>query len=54
MDKLVIKLNGKGGELDSISLPWPCHDDAIKAALLELIERCTVTEGDTITFEVEA
>ena len=53
MERTVIRLNGAGGELDKIVLLSPASNEAIDAAVLELMERCTFAVGDTITITEE-
>jgi hypothetical protein len=50
----VIRLNGTGGELDRIEIRY--HDatsEAIKAAVVALVHRCSFAEGDSITVSTE-
>jgi hypothetical protein len=53
MERTIIRLSGIGGELDNISLPIDANEDAIKRVVLELVERCTLAVGDTITITEE-
>jgi len=53
MEKIVIRLNGAGGELDAVTLPIDAHEDEIKQSVLDLVERCVLAVGDTITITEE-
>lgn len=54
MPKIVITLRGEhGGELDSISIVRNASDEAIKRVVQELVDRCTIAIGDTITITEE-
>jgi hypothetical protein len=54
MTKVIIRLNGAGGELDSISIPEDdATGDAIRLAVETLAIRCVIAVGDTITVTEE-
>ena len=53
MNKIVIRLSGKGGELDQILLPSNASSEDIDDAVTELVDRCTFAVGDTITITEE-
>jgi hypothetical protein len=57
--KIIVKLNGTGGELDRVEIEpiaiagFSDVDDAITDAVTELAKRCTLAIGDTITITEE-
>jgi hypothetical protein len=54
MEKTIIRLNGRGGELDKIVIATDdATGDAIREAVIALATRCSINEGDTITITEE-
>ena len=54
MEKTVIRLNGRGGELDKVVLrDFDATVEAIQQAVITLATRCTLIAGDTITITEE-
>jgi hypothetical protein len=49
--KIIVRLNGAGGELDRVEIDVDeiDVDDAIADAVTELAKRCTLAIGDIIT-----
>jgi hypothetical protein len=53
MDRIVIRLNSKGGQIDIEILPSTASNEDIDRAVKELVDRCTFAVGDTITITEE-